>query len=61
MKKYVLKLINEDIKDIEHRIRCWHKNLPNVTDIDFATKQFNALNNNLKKAVNYKNRIEKEL
>jgi len=61
MKKYLLKLIDADIKIIEHRIACWHKTLPNVKDIEFATKQFNAYNNNLKKAQSYRKRVEETL
>jgi len=58
MKKYILKLIDADIELIKHRIRCWHKTLPNVTDIEFANKQFNAYNNNLKKAERFRQRID---
>ena len=61
MKKYILKLIEKDIESIEHAIRCWHKRLPSTKDIHYATKQFNALNNKLEKANNYKQRIEKGL
>jgi len=58
MKKYLLKLVDEDINLIKHRISCWHKNLKNVTDIEYANKRFNALNNNLKKAESYRKRLE---
>lgn len=58
MKKYILKLIDEGIKNIKHRIACWHKNLVNVKDLEFANKQFQAYNNNLNKAITYRKRIE---
>jgi len=61
MKKYILKLIQQDIDLIEHRIRSWHKSLPNQTNLEYASKQYNALQNNLNRAVKYKKMIENTL
>lgn len=50
MEKYILKLIDADIAIIEHRIVSWHKTLSNVKDLAYATRQYKAYSNNLKKA-----------
>ena len=61
MKKYILKLIDADIKIINHQIYSWHKRLADVKDLEFANKQFKSYNNNLNKAIAYRKRNKKLL
>ena len=59
MKKYLLKLINDDIKEIERLIICWHRDLKKVSDIEYATNKYKSLNKRLSVAINNKKRLEK--
>ena len=58
MKKYILKLIDDDIKLVEKQINFWERHDERVKQSDYQAKRGKALYTKLKRVKRYKERME---
>jgi len=60
MKKYLLRLINNDIKNTKHSIDCWHKMLEPFKNDCYQIKRLKSLERHMEKIKKYRWQIEND-